>query len=260
MYHDPEINAMGDVLNSLHGLDNHAVKRVLDWATSRFGLEVVEEEKEESTETEAKEDSEKGQKDEEGDEQAEPDPQVTTPEASATPVSTEAQTAPQTQDVQDQSNPDQQGQSEVAVAASAQAATGENNNAANNPAVPANQKNDLNNESSTKGLGLKRFKSIENLFLGANTDTVASRIILAAAFLQEKMNYTELSSYDINSRLKKMGYGVTNITNAINGLLNKRIPLMEQTRKEGDTKQSKRKFVVTEEGLKLAKTYLKGVS
>ncbi len=113
---------------------------------------------------------------------------------------------------------------------------------------------------STKGLGLKRYKSIENLFLAANIDTVGSRILLAAAYLQEKSGFTEMSSYDINSRLKKMGYGVSNITTAINGLLNKKPPLMQQLRKEGDTKQAKRKFTVTEEGLKKSKTYLKSAS
>lgn len=110
---------------------------------------------------------------------------------------------------------------------------------------------------STKGLGLKRFKSIENLFLASNIKTVASRILLAAAYLQEKHNFKEVSSFDINSRLKKMGYGITNITTAINGLLAKKPPLMVQTRKVGDTKQAKRKFIVTEDGLKIAKTYLR---
>ena len=113
---------------------------------------------------------------------------------------------------------------------------------------------------STKGLGLKRYKTIENLFLGANVTTVASRILLAAAYLQEKLNYKEVSSFDINSRLKKLGYGISNITTAINGLLSKKPPLMKQTKKEGSSKQAKRKFVVTEEGLEAAKTFLRSAS
>jgi len=108
----------------------------------------------------------------------------------------------------------------------------------------------------TRGLGLKRYKSIENLFLASTVTTVASRILLAAAYLQEKLGFTEVSSFDINSRLKKLGYGVSNITTAINGLLTKKPPRMAQTKKEGDSKQAKRKFIVTEEGLDIAKTYL----
>jgi hypothetical protein len=117
-----------------------------------------------------------------------------------------------------------------------------------------------NKTVSTKGLGMKRYKSIENLFLAADTDKVSSRILLAAAFLQEKHGYNEMSSYDINSRLKKLGYGVSNITTAINGLLKKKPPLMNQVRKEGSSKQAKRKFVVTEKGLEVAKTLLRSAS
>jgi hypothetical protein len=113
---------------------------------------------------------------------------------------------------------------------------------------------------STKGFGLKRYKTIENLFLSANTKTVNSRILLAAAFLQEKLGFTEITSYDINSRLKKMGYGVSNITTALYGLFKKNPPWLEYVKKDGEPKQAKKKFTVTEEGIKIAKTYLKGTS
>ncbi len=114
---------------------------------------------------------------------------------------------------------------------------------------------------STKGFGLKRYKTIENLFLSSNTKTVSSRILLAAAFLQEKLNFTEIGSYDVNSRLKKMGYGVANITTALASLFKKNPPWLQYVQKEGDdSKQSKRRFIVTEEGLKVAKSYLKGIS
>lgn len=104
--------------------------------------------------------------------------------------------------------------------------------------------------------GFMKFDTVEDLFFSSNVRTVASKILLVAAYLKEKDNLNEFSSFDINSRLKKIGYGVKNITNSINTLIDKTPPLLIQTGKMGDTKQAKRKFQITEEGLRIARNYL----
>ncbi|MCX6583617.1 MAG: hypothetical protein NT166_25870 [Candidatus Aminicenantes bacterium] len=100
------------------------------------------------------------------------------------------------------------------------------------------------------------FETIDDLFLRANAKKVSHRILLVAAYLQEKGNLHELASLDINSQLKELGYGVPNITTLINGLLKKKPPQIIVTRKEGDTKQSRRKFKVTEKGFKDAQSFI----
>lgn len=100
------------------------------------------------------------------------------------------------------------------------------------------------------------FETIEDLFLRVNAKKVSHRILLVAAYLQEKGNLRELSSIDINSQLKKLGYGVPNITTLINGLLKKTPPQIVVTRKDGDTKQSRRKFKVTEKGFIDAQSFI----
>lgn len=100
------------------------------------------------------------------------------------------------------------------------------------------------------------FETIDDLFLRANAKKVSHRILLVAAYLQEKGNLHEISSLDINSQLKKLGYGVSNITTLINGLLKKTPPQIIVTRKEGDTKQSRRKFKVTEKGFNDAQSFI----
>ena len=104
--------------------------------------------------------------------------------------------------------------------------------------------------------GFMKFDTVEDLFFSSNVRTAASKILLVAAYLKEKHNLNEFSSFDINSRLKKVGDGVQNITNSINTLMDKEPPLLIQTGKMGDTKQAKRKFQVTEEGLRIARNYL----
>lgn len=217
MYNDPELNAMSEVYDVLKSLDLGQVNRILMWAASRLGVEDAMISKDTPVKTEPAA---------EGDSSASADEPVETEVKADEPPAQESDSAPapQTEEATSQEQPN------------------------------AGEQEEEKQKDVLKGLGLKRYKTIENLFLAANVTTVSSRILLAAAYLQEKKGMEELSSYDINSRLKKLGYGVPNITNSINTLLNKN--LMKQTRKQGDSKQAKRKFVVTSEGLLLARTYL----
>lgn len=112
-------------------------------------------------------------------------------------------------------------------------------------------------KTETTAVNFEEFDDIEELFLTSDVKKVSHRILLAAAYLQEKNNLAEVSSLDINTQLKKLGYGVTNITTLINGLLKKKPPLMEVTKKEGTTKQARRKFKVTAPGFDVAKNFVK---
>jgi hypothetical protein len=237
MYQDPELIAMSDVHDSLKNLDKEQVKRVMDWISSKLNVEledpapVVDE--------------------------TPPPPIIQTVQAAqvvpvvqlAHPIipSVPAMVEPQVESVDTIQVPEM-----IEVTPPVEESPEEE---------PEATKVEIDNKESkklsTKGLGLKRYKHIENLFLAAEIKSVGSRILLAASYLQEKNGFEEMSSYDINSRLKKLGYGVSNITTAINTLLNKKIPLMMQTKKEGTSKQAKRKFKVTEAGLELAKTFLR---
>lgn len=102
------------------------------------------------------------------------------------------------------------------------------------------------------------YETVLDLFSESNVKKVSSKILLMAAYLQEKLKFEEISSFDINSRLKRIKHGVTNISSAINGLVKKKPQLLAVVEKPGEEeKPSRRKFRVTEEGLKLVKTFLK---
>lgn len=100
------------------------------------------------------------------------------------------------------------------------------------------------------------FETIDDLFLRSSAKKVSHRILLVAAYLQEKKNLEEIASLEINNELKRLGYGVTNITTLINGLIKKIPPPMIVTRKDGATKQSRRKFKVTERGFEDVKKFI----
>jgi hypothetical protein len=102
------------------------------------------------------------------------------------------------------------------------------------------------------------FDTVLDLFSESNVKKVSSKILLMAAYLQERHNFKEISSYDINFRLKRIGHGVQNISSSINGILKRKPQLMIELKKDGASKQARRKFSVTVEGLKVARGFLKG--
>jgi hypothetical protein len=222
MYEDPEISAMSKVLGAFKGLQNDQRRRIIDWITGKFGLL-------EDQQQVVKSPTRVSEKPADIRTHVEPEPVPEPVGISEEPTVGEAAQAEEPIPVEEEPAP---GPDEI---------------------IETDKVTD-----PLKGLGLKRYRSIETLFLSSNVKTVPSKILLAAAYLQEKLNFEEISSFDINSRLKKMGYGVPNISSSLNSLLNKEPPLMLQIRKAGDSKQAKRKFRVTEEGLQLARTYLRG--
>ena len=104
--------------------------------------------------------------------------------------------------------------------------------------------------------GVKQYDTVLDLFSEAKIKKSTGKILLMAAYLQERHNFKEITTYDINFRLKRIKHGVTNISSLINGILKRKPQLLDEIKKEGQTKHARRKFRVTEEGLKVVKNYL----
>lgn len=97
---------------------------------------------------------------------------------------------------------------------------------------------------------LTGFDTAESLYNQIATKTEPEKVLVVAAYLQEKLELTELGGRRINTELKRMNQGVKNITAAISSLTKKTPPLMSQNKKEGSSPQAKKKYHVTEEGIK----------
>jgi hypothetical protein len=104
--------------------------------------------------------------------------------------------------------------------------------------------------------GFMKYDSLKEIFNASTTKRTGAKMLLAAAYLQEKESLKELSSYEISSRLKKIGEEVKHPSAAINSLIGKKPPLLLQTGTQGISLKSRRKFRVTEEGLRIARNYI----
>ena len=98
--------------------------------------------------------------------------------------------------------------------------------------------------------------SIQGLFERVQTKTDVARVLLVAAYLQERGGADELGSRSINKELKSVGRGIKNITQAINSLLKKDPALLVMLRKTTKSQQGKKRCRVTELGMQKVKEAL----
>jgi hypothetical protein len=81
-------------------------------------------------------------------------------------------------------------------------------------------------------------------------------VLAVAVYLQNKDPENELTGFSINKELKHIGHGVKNITRPVESLVKSTPQLMIQLRKSGKTRQAKKTYRVTEEGVKAVKLRL----
>ncbi|MGD2086678.1 MAG: hypothetical protein PVH61_10875 [Candidatus Aminicenantes bacterium] len=105
--------------------------------------------------------------------------------------------------------------------------------------------------------GFINYDNFEELLLFSNANTNTAKILLAAAYLQEKKHLKEFGSYDISKLFKSIGEEVSQPSSSLNNLMSKKPPLLLQTGTQGAGLKSRRKFMVTAAGLKTARNYIK---
>jgi hypothetical protein len=99
-----------------------------------------------------------------------------------------------------------------------------------------------------QSLDIISFESVADIFAKASPQSEADKVLVVASYLQKKNAVEELVGREINKELKNLGHPMSNITNAISSLINRKPTLMIQTRKEGKTPQAQKKYKVTIEG------------
>jgi hypothetical protein len=80
-------------------------------------------------------------------------------------------------------------------------------------------------------------------------ETMAERALLGAYVLSKGRPDRTVTSQAINAELKRAGLPVPNITRAIESNLRSRPPLMTQKKKMGTTRQARKQYAITQEGV-----------
>lgn len=97
------------------------------------------------------------------------------------------------------------------------------------------------------------YQHFSDLFDAADPTTEAERVLVAGYWFQVVKGQTELDSQPLNTELKNTGHGVSHMPHAVDDLMKAKPRLLVQLKKKGTTRQARRKFKLTTEGIKKVK-------
>jgi hypothetical protein len=89
-------------------------------------------------------------------------------------------------------------------------------------------------------------------------ETMAERALMGAYTLSRGKADRTVTSQAINAELKRAGIPVPNITRAIESNLRAKPPLMVQKKKMGTTRQARKQYAITPEGVEFVESRLQG--
>ena len=90
---------------------------------------------------------------------------------------------------------------------------------------------------------------LAEFFARAGPETDVEKVLVAAVWFQERSESDDLDSQPINTGLKQLGHGVSNVTRCLGLLMTRRPRLVIQTKKAGTAKQARKRYRVTSEGI-----------
>lgn len=104
------------------------------------------------------------------------------------------------------------------------------------------------------------FTDFASLYDAANPTTEADKALVAGYWVQVLQGSADWNGFSANKELKNLGHGVDNITIAFSALIDSSPRLVMQTHKAGKTKQARKKYKLTNEGIRRVRQMLAGES
>ena len=94
------------------------------------------------------------------------------------------------------------------------------------------------------------FEDVADLFDAAGPQTEADRALVVGYWLMDSEGKSDFTSREVNSELKNLGHGASNITAAFSRLMKRKPALAMQTAKAGTSKQARKRYKLTRAGFK----------
>jgi hypothetical protein len=95
-----------------------------------------------------------------------------------------------------------------------------------------------------------RFPEVADLFASAAPKTDKEKALVLAYWFQVAKGATNFESLEINRELKQLGYGLSNVTATLTDLIEAKPSLVMQVQKSGKAQQARKKYRLTNEGIK----------
>jgi hypothetical protein len=102
------------------------------------------------------------------------------------------------------------------------------------------------------------YSDFPTLFVAANPQSAPDKAMVAAYWFQVLQGQQDFDSFTLSKELKHLGHPSTNITRDLDALIGRTPRLVIQTRKLGTTKQARKQYKLTHEGIKAVERMLSG--
>jgi hypothetical protein len=100
------------------------------------------------------------------------------------------------------------------------------------------------------------FEAFHALFDAANPKAATERALVAGYWFQVVLGNPDFDSQALNRELKHLGHVSTNITRDLDQLMARTPRFVIQTRKLGSTRQARKQYALTNEGIKVVNAML----
>jgi predicted RecB family endonuclease len=104
----------------------------------------------------------------------------------------------------------------------------------------------------------RSFSSLPDLYATVSPASDPARALVVGYWFQVMQGEQDLDGFQINKELKHLGHGVSNITTALSSLIERKPQLVIQTRKSGNSKQARKRYRLTDAGVKAVERMLAG--
>lgn len=101
--------------------------------------------------------------------------------------------------------------------------------------------------------------TLAEFYSQASPETDAQKALVAGYWFQFIEETTDLEAQKLNSELKHLGHRVGNITRALDSLKSQKPQLVIQRRKEGSTRQARKKYQLTGAGKQAVEQMLRSI-
>ena len=94
----------------------------------------------------------------------------------------------------------------------------------------------------------ENFEDLADLFDAAGPRTDPDRALVVGHWLTVSEERSDFTSQEVNTELKNLGFGVSNITSAFSSLMRRKPALAMQTAKAGTSQQARKRYKLTRAG------------
>jgi hypothetical protein len=106
--------------------------------------------------------------------------------------------------------------------------------------------------------GTTEYARIVDLMDAAAPTSTADHVLVASYWFQVVQGKDDFTSQEVNAELKDLGQASKNITDSFSTLMKRKPPAVRQVQKSGSTRQARKKYRVTEPGIRAVQEMLKG--